>query len=81
MGSNSAAGSPTTRTSSGRSIPAGALRTLGLVHRDTRELAEMSFQFTAPFVLDSRPTPFDAAMRATVGWWRARTDAGNAVSA
>ncbi|GAA4075897.1 NAD-dependent epimerase/dehydratase family protein [Nocardioides kongjuensis] len=80
-----AAGVPLPRLGS---IPAGALRAVGLVHRDTRELAEMSFQFTAPFVLDSRhseqrlglePTPFDTAIRETVAWWRAREDA--AVSA
>jgi nucleoside-diphosphate-sugar epimerase len=64
-------------------ISAGMLRAVGLVHRDTRELAEMSFQFTTPFVLDSRrseerlglhPTPFDAALRETVAWWQARQD-------
>ena len=41
----------------------------------------MSFQFTAPFVLDSsrsearlglKPTPFDVAVEETVDWWRAR---------
>ena len=71
-------------------IPAGLLRAVGLVHRDACELAEMSFQFTAPFVLDSRrseerlglaPTPFDTAIRETVAWWRARQDADAAVSA
>ena len=62
-------------------LPAGLLRGIGLVHRDTRELAEMSFQFTAPFVLDSTrsqellglaPTPTDVAVKATVDWWRAQ---------
>jgi nucleoside-diphosphate-sugar epimerase len=62
-------------------IPAGLLRAIGRVHRDTRELAELSHQFTAPFVLDSsaseerlglKPTPFDAAIRETLAWWRAR---------
>lgn len=71
-------------------ISAGMLRTVGLVHRDTRELAEMSFQFAAPFVLDSRrseqrlglaPTPFDTAIRETVAWWRARRESGAALSA
>jgi len=60
-------------------IPTGLLRAVGLVHRDTRELAEMAFQFTAPFVLDStaseerlglKPTPFDDAIRETAAWWR-----------
>lgn len=63
------------------SIPAGVLRLIGLVHGDTRELAEMSFQFTAPFVLDSsrsearlglKPTPFDVAVQETVDWWQAQ---------
>jgi nucleoside-diphosphate-sugar epimerase len=60
-------------------IPVGLLRLAGLVHRDTRELAEMAYQFTAPFVLDSsrsearlglKPTAFDVAVRTTVEWWR-----------
>ena len=60
-------------------IPAWLLRAVGTVHEETRELAEMSFQFTAPFVLDSAksearlglsPTPLDDALRATVDWWR-----------
>ncbi|RHW28759.1 NAD-dependent epimerase/dehydratase family protein [Nocardioides immobilis] len=60
-------------------IPAGLLRLIGLVHGDTRELAEMSFQLTAPFDLDSsrseerlglKPTAFDTAVQATVDWWR-----------
>ncbi len=60
-------------------LPAGLLRAVGLVHRDTRELAELSHQFTAPFVLDStasqarlglRPTAFDVAIKETVAWWR-----------
>lgn len=60
-------------------IPARLLRAVGLVHGDTRELAELSYQFTRPFVLDSRrseerlglrPTPFDTAVEETVAWWR-----------
>lgn len=60
-------------------IPSGALRAIGLVHRGTRELAEMSYQFSRPFVLDSSrsearlglaPTPFDVAIKETVDWWR-----------
>jgi nucleoside-diphosphate-sugar epimerase len=62
-------------------IPAGLLRLLGLVHRDSRELAEMAYQFTAPFVLDSsrsearlglKPTALDIAVRTTVEWWQGR---------
>jgi len=60
-------------------IPAWALKAVGLVHGDTRELVETSYQFTRPFVLDSsrseqrlglRPTPFGEAVEATVDWWR-----------
>jgi nucleoside-diphosphate-sugar epimerase len=73
-----AAGVPAPRMGA---IPAGVLKAIGLVHGDTRELAEMSYQFTAPFVLDStrseealglKPTELDVALRATVDWWRAR---------
>lgn len=61
-------------------IPAAVLRTMGLVHRDTRELAEMSYQFARPFVVDSsasekvlslQPTPLEAGARETVAWWSA----------
>ncbi len=71
-----AAGVPVPRTGV---IPAGLLRAVGLVHRDTRELAETNHQFTAPFVLDStrsqtrlglHPTPLDVAVKDTVVWWR-----------
>jgi len=73
-----AAGAPVPRLGT---LPAGLLRAIGLVHRDTRELAEMSFQFTAPFVLDSTasqerlglaPTPLEVALGETAAWWRAR---------
>ena len=59
-------------------IPAWTLKAVGLVHRDTRELAEMSYQFTRPFVIDSSaseqrlglaPTPLQAGARETVAWW------------
>jgi nucleoside-diphosphate-sugar epimerase len=79
-----AAGVPTPRT---WSIPTAALRAVGLVHRGTRELAEMSFQLDRPFVMDSRaseerlglsPTPLDVSVKETVAWWRERlgTDQG-----
>ena len=45
-----AAGVPVPRMSA---IPAGVLRALGVVSRETRELAETSYMFTRPFVLDS----------------------------
>ena len=60
-------------------IPAFALRALGRVHRTSRELAEVSYQFEKPFVLDSSasqarlgltPTPLDEVARRTVAWWR-----------
>lgn len=63
------------------SIPGWALRGVGLVHRGTRELAEMLYQFERPFVLDSSasearlglaPTPLDVGAKATVEWWRAQ---------
>lgn len=73
-----AAGVPTPRV--GR-IPVGLLRAAGIVHGDSRELAELGYQFTAPFVLDSRSseavlglhaTPLTDGVRATVQWWRHR---------
>jgi nucleoside-diphosphate-sugar epimerase len=82
-----AAGAPTPRTGV---IPGWLLRAVGPVHRDTRELAELSHQFTAPFVLDSsrseqrlglHPTPFDEAIRATVEWWRAQLAEGDHAAA
>jgi nucleoside-diphosphate-sugar epimerase len=60
-------------------VPPWALHALGVVHRDTRELAEMSYQFARPFVIDSsaseerlglRPTALTAGARETVGWWQ-----------
>lgn len=60
-------------------IPVGVLRAAGLVHADSRELAELGYQFAAPFVLDSRssertlglePTALRDGVRTTVQWWR-----------
>lgn len=71
-----AGGVPVPRTSA---IPAWALRALGVVSRDTRELAETSYMFTGPFVLDSSrsqerlglaPTPLGTGVKETVDWWR-----------
>lgn len=71
-----AGGVPVPRTSA---IPAWALRALGVVSRDTRELAETSYMFTQPFVLDSArsqerlglaPTPLGTGLKETVDWWR-----------
>jgi nucleoside-diphosphate-sugar epimerase len=61
-------------------IPGWLMRAVGAVHADTRELAEMTYQFEKPFVLDSTqsearlglsPTPLEDGARATVAWWRA----------
>ena len=71
-----AAGVPVPRMSA---IPAGVLRALGVVSRETRELAETSYMFTRPFVLDSgasqerlglAPTPLATGVKETVEWWR-----------
>ncbi|TKV58687.1 NAD-dependent epimerase/dehydratase family protein [Nakamurella flava] len=62
-------------------LPVGLLRAVGVVHGGSRELAELGYQFTAPFVLDSRSserilglaaTPLGEGVRATVQWWRQR---------
>lgn len=56
-------------------MPTWLLRGVGLAHRDTREIAEMSYQFTAPFVVDSSateqrlglaPTPIEKGVAATI---------------
>jgi nucleoside-diphosphate-sugar epimerase len=61
------------------SIPAGVLGAAGLVSRDMRELAETSYMFSRPFVMDSAaseqrlglaPTPLTEGLAATVAWWR-----------
>lgn len=67
-----AAGKPAVRV---RGIPAGLLRAGGLVSPMTREIAEMSYQWTRPYVLDDsaarahfgiEPTPWDQVCRRTV---------------
>ena len=71
-----AGGVPAPRTSA---IPPWVLRASGLVSREMRELAETSYMFTAPFVLDStasegrlglEPTPMADGVARTVAWWR-----------
>ena len=73
-----AGGVPVPRTSA---IPPWVLRASGVVSRDMRELAETSYMFTGPFVLDSSvseerlglsPTPLADGLAATVAWWRAQ---------
>lgn len=60
-------------------LPAPVLRALGTVSRDMKELAETSYMFARPFVLDSTaseqrlglaPTPLETGIKETVGWWR-----------
>lgn len=55
------------------------LRAAGLFVPLMRELEEIRYQFTEPFVLDSsafqqtfgvQPTPLDDAVKATIAWWR-----------
>lgn len=55
------------------------LRTMGLFNPTVRELDEMLYEFTQPFILDStkaqtrlsiNPTPLDDAVTATVAWYR-----------
>ncbi|MGO8886754.1 MAG: NAD-dependent epimerase/dehydratase family protein [Streptosporangiaceae bacterium] len=62
-----------------RSLPRLAVRALGLVNPMLRELAEMSYEFDAPFVLDTSKyeaafgpsgTPLPAAVTATIAWYR-----------
>jgi len=64
-----------------RSVPKLAVRALGLVNPMMRELAEMSYEFDEPFILDTSKyqatfgtagTPLAAAIAATVAWYRAR---------
>ena len=58
-----------------RRLPAGMFRALGLVVPMMREIAEMSYQWTAPYVIDDHesraffgiePTPWDEVCRRTV---------------
>ncbi|MDO5751731.1 NAD-dependent epimerase/dehydratase family protein [Arthrobacter sp.] len=60
-------------------IPGWVVRATGLVSVDMRELAETSYQFNEPFIMDStassalldlKPTPLVRAAAETVTWWR-----------
>jgi nucleoside-diphosphate-sugar epimerase len=62
-----------------RSVPHFVLRTLGLANPMMRGLAEMSYQFDQPFVLDTTKfesafgaagTPMNVAVNETVDWYR-----------
>jgi nucleoside-diphosphate-sugar epimerase len=66
------------------SIPDWSLRAIGRLSPVVRELGEVRYQFTAPFVMDSSAftaafdvgsTPLDQAAGATVAWWKERTHA------
>ena len=76
-----AAGAPTPKLSV---LPAWVLKVAGMFSTDSRELAETSYQFSRPFVLDSThsealldqaPTPLDVAAKETVDWWRSELSA------
>ena len=65
-----------------RTVPKLALRALGLTNPMLRGLAEMSYQFDEPFILDTSKyetafgaagTPLAAAIAATVAWYRTRS--------
>lgn len=62
-----------------RKVPAFAVRALGLFSPMMRGLAEMTYEFEEPFVLDTTKyrstfgtavTPLNVAIAATVGWYR-----------
>jgi nucleoside-diphosphate-sugar epimerase len=57
------------------------LRVLGLVNPTVRELDEMRYEFTQPFIVDSAkaqgrldiaPTPLPEALQTTIAWFRNR---------
>jgi hypothetical protein len=65
-----------------RSVPKMLVRALGLVNPLMRELAEMSYEFDEPFVLDTTKfestfgtvgTPLGVAVADTIAWYRTRT--------
>ncbi|MFJ3957032.1 NAD-dependent epimerase/dehydratase family protein [Arthrobacter sp. NPDC090010] len=77
----SAAGRPAPKVAV---LPRWLMKGLGTVMESIRELNELDYQFTAPFVMDSSaseallgfgPTPLDRAARETVSWWQERTAA------
>ena len=66
-----------------RSLPKLAVRMVGLFNPTIRELVEMSYEFDAPFVLDTTKyqstfgtaaTPLPTAIAATVAWYQQRND-------
>ena len=72
-----------------RGLPPIGLAVLSVFSKQMAEMKEISYQFTAPFELDSSsyqatfgvaPTPIADACSATVSWWRDRLDKKAAVS-
>lgn len=66
-----------------RTTPGTLLRLLGLFDPTIRELPEMLYEFTQPFIVDGtkaterlgvHPTPLDLAVADTVAWFRSRPD-------
>ncbi len=62
-------------------VPGWLLRTIGLVHPPTHELAVMQYQLEQPFVMESgksqalldlTPTPVEEMAAQTIAWWRTR---------
>jgi nucleoside-diphosphate-sugar epimerase len=62
-----------------RVAPTMVLRVMGLVNPTVRELPEMLYEFTQPFIVDGgkaterlglEPTPLEDAVRETVAWFR-----------
>jgi len=65
--------------------PRWLLRLFGLLNPDVRELDEMLYEFTQPFIVDGSKftatfgigaTPLAESIPATVAWWRARPPTG-----
>lgn len=63
-------------------IPSWIFKAAGTVAVDMRELAETSYQFDQPFVMDSSaseerlqqaPTPFEQQVKETVAWWQSQS--------
>jgi nucleoside-diphosphate-sugar epimerase len=60
-------------------VPGVAVKALGLVNRDMREVGEMLYEFEGPFVVDhtkyarafgDHATPHEVALRDTLAWYR-----------
>jgi nucleoside-diphosphate-sugar epimerase len=66
-----------------RTLPKLAVRALGLINPTIRELVEMTYEFEAPFVLDTTKyestfgtsgTPLPTAIAATITWYQQRDE-------